>query len=353
MKNKKLFLFGAILSAGMLLAGCGGTQPKAAEPAKQAEKVVNIYTARHYESDNALYEKFTKDTGIKVNVITGKAPELIERIKREGENSQADLFITVDGGVLNTAKLAGILQTTDSQAISANIPANLRDKDKQWVGLTTRARVIVYAKDRVQPGQLSTYEDLTSPKWKGKILARSSTQLYDQSLLASLITIDGKEKAENWAKGIVANMAREPKGNDRDQAKAVVAGIGDIAIMNTYYIGQMLNSKDPEEVKVAKAVGVFFPNQATTGAHVNISGAALVKTSKNKDNAIKLVEYLTSIPVQEAFSNNNYEFPANPKAKKSELLASWGDFKAQNIDFAKLGENNKAAVEIFNKVGWK
>jgi iron(III) transport system substrate-binding protein len=317
------------------------------------EEVVNLYTDRHYDTDEELFKLFTEETGIKVNVVKGKSDELIEKLNREGEDTQADLLITADAGRLHRAKEKGLLQPVESKTLFSNIPANLRDKDNQWFGLTVRGRVIVYSKDRVNPEDLSTYEDLTNPKWKGKILVRSSSNIYNQSLLASFIAINEAEAAKNWAKGIVENMAREPKGNDRDQAKAIVAGIGDIAIMNTYYIGKMLNSSDPEEVKVANQVGVFFPNQDTTGTHINVSGIGLTKYAKNKTNAIKLMEFLSSEKAQKQFAEANYEYPANPLVEPSDLLKSWGEFKAQNINLSKLGEYNKKAMEIFNEVGWK
>ena len=317
------------------------------------EQAVNIYSARHYESDNALYALFEKQTGIKINVVSGKAPELIERIKREGSATSADLFITVDGGVLQTAKAADILQPITAQSALENVPASLRDKENFWLGLTTRARVIVYSKDRVTPEQLSTYEDLADPKWRGKVVVRPSSSLYDQSLLASLITLDGEEKALEWVKGLVANFARPPKGNDRAQAKDIVAGLADVTLMNTYYIGQMLNSKDPEEVKVAEQVGVFFPNQATTGTHLNISGVVLAKHAKNVENALKFIDFITAVPAQEQLSAGNYEFPVNPKAKKHALLESWGTFKTQDIDFAVLGTNNAKAIQLVTEGGWK
>ena len=212
---------------------------------------------------------------------------------------QADLFVTVDGGVLANAKQNDILQPVSSDIIDENVPENLRDVDNNWIGLATRARIIAYSKDRVSPEELSTYEDLTSDKWKGKLLVRSSTSLYNQSLLASFIELNGEEKAEQWAQGIVNNFARQPDGGDRDQAKAIAAGTGDVAIMNTYYVGLLANSEDPEEVKVADSIGVFFPNQETNGTHVNISGIGLTKHSKNKENAIKLIEYMTSVEAQE------------------------------------------------------
>ncbi|MCM3759210.1 Fe(3+) ABC transporter substrate-binding protein [Alkalihalobacillus oceani] len=319
----------------------------------QAGGEVNIYTARHYDVDAELYAEFTEETGIEVNVIEGTAPELIERLKREGANSPADLFITVDGGILNTAKTEDLLQKVDSAVIDEQVPADLRDVDDHWIGLSTRARVIVYAKDRVDPSELSTYEDLASDKWEGRLLARSSSHLYNQSLMASLIELNGEEATEEWAAGIATNLARDPEGGDRDQAKAVVAGAGDIAIMNTYYVGQMSVSDDPEEVKVAEEIGVFFPNQDSTGTHINISGAGLVKHSPNRENAIKLIEFLTAPEAQTIISQANYEYPVNEEAEWVEILNSWGEFRRQEIDFAAYGEHNPKAVEIANKVGWK
>ncbi len=355
-------IIGALLAPLLivgLLAGCGTTKEtdKNKDNSKNASsdknKVVNVYTARHYESDSDLFEQFTEKTGIKVNVVSAKAEELIERLKREGKNTEADLFITVDGGVLNAAKEADVLQPVKSEKINANVPKSLRDKEDYWVGLATRARVIVYSKDRVNPDELSTYEDLTSDKWKDKVLVRSSTSLYNQSLLASFIAIEGEQKAEEWARGIVNNLAKKPEGGDRDQAKAMAAGIGDVAIMNTYYVGLMHHSADPEEVKIAKQLGVFFPNQGRTGTHINISGIGLTKHSKNKENAIKLIEYLTDQEAQTELSKSNYEFPVNKKAEMPDLLKSWGDFTPQDLDFSTLGVYNRKAIEIFNKVGWQ
>ena len=314
---------------------------------------VNIYSARHYESDKDLYALFQKQTGIQVNVVSADAPELIERIKREGDATEADLFITVDGGVLHSAKAAGILQPVVSPLALQNVPAALRDPDNAWLGLTSRARVIVYARDRVRPDQLSTYEDLADPKWRSRVVARPSSSLYDQSLLASLIALNGEEEARAWVKGVAANFARPPKGNDRAQAKDIVAGLGDVALMNTYYIGQMLNSKDPEVIKAARAIGIFFPNQKTTGAHINISGIGLTRQAKNRDNAIKLIEFLTSVPAQESLSAGNYEYPTNPSAKTAPLLAGWGEFRPQNVNFSALGEHNAKAVQLFAEGGWK
>jgi len=321
--------------------------------ANNGEGVVNLYTNRHYDTDQELLDLFTEETGIEVNVLKGDSDQLIERIVREGEDTSADLLITADAGRLHRAKEKGILQPVVTDILDKNILSNLRDEENYWYALTVRGRVIVYAKDRVNESDLSTYADLASTKWKGKILVRSSANIYNQSLLASLIAIKGEDAARDWANGVVENMARKPKGNDRAQATAVAAGIGDIAIMNTYYIGKMLNSSNPEEVKVAEQVSVFFPNQRTTGTHINVSGIGLTKHSKNQENAIKLMEFLTGKVAQKLFAEANYEYPVNPAVEPSELLKSWGDFKPQNINLTLLGEYNDEAVKIFNQVGWK
>ncbi|RII31862.1 iron ABC transporter substrate-binding protein [Clostridium chromiireducens] len=356
MRKKSLIAtIATTIIATSILVGCAGksadTNTNNADA--QKEQIVNVYSERNYDVDKQLYADFEKQTGIKVNVIEGKADELLERLVREGKDTEADMFITSDVGRLHKAKEQDVLQSISSDTISNNVPENLRDKDNHWIGLTVRARVLVYDKDRTKPEQLSTYEDLTSEKWKGKVLVRGSDSVYNQSLVASFIELNGEEKTTEWAKGIVANLAREPKGNDRDQAKAVVAGEGDVAIMNTYYVGKMLTSSDPEEVKVAEKVGVFFPNQSTNGTHINVSGAGVAKNAKNKENAVKLIEFLSGAEAQKLFAEANFEYPVNKDVEPSELLKSWGDFKTQNINLTKLGENNKKAVEIMNVVGWK
>lgn len=344
-------LLAVMTLAGAVLTGC--STASSTSGSQQTNQVVNIYSDRHYETDKQLLDQFSKETGIKVNIIEGKSDELIERLAREGKDSQADLLVTADVGRLHRAKEKGLLQPVESETLTKNVPENLKDEDNQWYGLTVRARVLAYAKDRVDPSQLSTYEDLTDPKWKGKILVRGSDNIYNQSLLASFIATNGEEGAKAWAEGIVNNMARAPKGSDRDQAKAVVAGEGDIAIMNTYYYGLLLNSADPAEVEVAQQLGLFFPNQSTTGTHINVSGAGVTASAKNKENAIKLIEFLSSEKAQKQFAEANYEYPANPAVEPSEVLKSWGTFKPQEISLTKLGENNKKAVELFNEVGWK
>jgi iron(III) transport system substrate-binding protein len=349
---RKNLLFGmvCILFITAILSGC--SEDESLLPSS-SPKEVNLYTTRHYETDEAIYRTFTEKTGIKVNVVKGESAELIERLTREGQSTQADLFMTADAGNLYKLKSKDLLQASNNSVIEDNVPKDFRDKDNLWIGLTKRARVIVYAKDRVNPSELSTYEDLASEKWKGKVLIRSSSNIYNQSLIASFIHIQGAEATKTWASGIVSNMAREPKGGDRDQAKAIVAGEGDIAIMNTYYMGQLLNSTDPEEVKVANQLGVFFPNQATTGTHVNISGIGVTKHAKNKDNALALIEFLSSPDAQRQFADSNYEYPVNPLVEPAELLRSWGSFKEQAIPLSFLGEYNADAIKLMNEVGWK
>ncbi|WP_445683717.1 Fe(3+) ABC transporter substrate-binding protein [Sporosarcina sp. FSL K6-3457] len=317
------------------------------------QQVVNVFTARHYQIDNEVFREFTKRTGIQVNEVKGTAEELVERIQREGKASSADLFLAVDGGVLNFAKQSGVLQPMTSETLLRNVPAEWRDPDNYWAGIATRSRVIVYAKDRVDPDELSTYEDLTSEQWKGRVLIRSASSLYNQSLLASFIELSGEVEAEKWAEGIVRNLSREPEGGDRAQAMAIAAKIGDVAIMNTYYIGQMSASLDPEEREIAEKLGVFFPNQQTTGAHMNISGIGLAKYSPNKDHALKLAEFLTSREGQTLLTQGSYEFPVNDEADMPEMLKNWGNFKQQPVDIASLGHFHKQATEIFERVGWK
>lgn len=300
-----------------------------------------------------MFKKFTDQTGIEINVVKGSADQLIQRLISEGENSPADILLTVDAGRLHRAKEAGLLQPIRSRTLYRNIPAALRDPDNQWFGLTVRARVIVYSKDRVSPSDLSTYEDLAGPQWKGRIAVRSSSNIYNQSLMASLIEANGKRKALSWAKSVRKNMARAPRGSDRDQARAVAAGIADVAIMNTYYIGKLASSKDSKDHEVVKKVGIFFPNQKGRGTHINVSGAGVTKSAKNKENAIKFIEYLSSAEAQEIFGSVNFEYPVKIDNNKSELLNSWGSFNFDNMNLSILGLRNSEAVKLFDKAGWE
>ena len=314
---------------------------------------INVYSHRHYDSDKILFKKFTDQTGIKVNVIKGSADQLIERLISEGENSPADVLLTVDAGRLHRAKMAGILQPVKSRVLNDNVPSSMRDPDRQWFGLTVRARVIVYSKDRVKPSQLSTYEDLAKAKWRGKIAVRSSSNIYNQSLMASFIEANGTREALSWAKSVRKNMARAPRGSDRDQARAVAAGLADIAIMNTYYLGILANSSNPKDRDVFKKVSVFFPNQNGRGTHINISGGGITKSSKNKKDAIKFLEFLTSSESQKIFGNVNYEYPIKIETNQSDLLKSWGSFKPDKVNLSILGIKNSEAVKLFDKAGWE
>lgn len=318
-----------------------------------ATSEVNIYSHRHYDTDKQLYKMFEKNTGIKVNIVKAKANELINRLESEGKNSPADILITSDAGRLYLAQEKGLLQTINSKILNETVPENLRQKNGYWFALTKRARVIVYNKDKVNPSQLSTYEALTSSEFKEKVLVRQSNNIYNQSLLASIISHKGEKNAKAWAKGIVSNFARDPKGSDRDQMKAVAANVGDLAIVNTYYVGKLLNSNKTSEVKVGEKMGVFFPNQNDRGTHINISGAGVAKYSKNRENAVKLLEFLVSPKAQSMFAEANYEYPVNKNVKPSALLESWGTFKEDTLDLEELGKNNAKAVKIFNEVNWK
>jgi iron(III) transport system substrate-binding protein len=320
---------------------------------EKKSKEVNVYTHRHYKADQELFAQFEKETGITVNVVNAKADELMQKMSLEGAQSPADVLITVDAGRLVRAKNKGLLQSASSVFLNKTIPSHLKDADNHWFALTKRARVIVYNPEKVKAKELSSYEALTNKKWKNKILIRSSDNIYNQSLLASIIANNGEEKASEWTKGIVANMARSPKGNDRDQVKAVVAGEGDIAIVNTYYIGKLLNSKNPDEVLAGKGIKVFFPNQNGRGTHINVSGAGVAKYAPNKENAIKFIEFLASKKSQEVFAKANYEYPVNREVVSSDLLKSWGEFKEDTLSLTKLGENNKKAVIIFDQSSWK
>lgn len=341
----------AVVFALFMIVSCGKTADTQVE--KEEESVVNVYTHRHYKSDDALFKQFTEETGIKVNIVNASADELIQRLETEGAESPADILITVDAGRLYRAFSKDLLQPVQSDILNKNIPEHFREKDGHWYGFTSRARIIAYNKETINPDEIKSYEDLTNPKWKGKILVRSSENVYNQSLLASIILAVGEEKAEEWAAGIVANMARTPKGSDMDQVKAIAAGEGDIAIVNSYYVGLLINSENPEEQKAGNSVGIIFPNQADRGTHVNVSGVGVTKYAPHKQNAIKLMEFLSEKTAQDMLTNMNYEFPNNSEAKKADLLESWGEFKSDNADLNEMGRLNSEAVKIFDKVGWK
>jgi len=317
------------------------------------ELSVTVYSERHYDTDQALYDAFYEETNIKVNIVSAGADELINRLDSEGEDTQADLLMIADAGRLYRAKDLELLQTVESDELNANIPQNYRDVDGMWYGLTKRARILVYHPERVEVDELSTYEALTEEAFNNRVVTRTSGNIYNQSLMASFVAIMGEEGARDFASGLVNNFARTPQGNDRDQAKAVMEGIADVAIMNTYYMGRMLNSTDPYEREVAETLRVFFPNQETTGTHVNISAAGVTRHAKNKDAAVQLLEFLSSEQAQESFANANYEYPVNEAVALNPLLESWGDFKAQDIQLNALGEYAYQAAIIMDEEGWE
>ena len=315
---------------------------------------VNIYSARKENLIKPLLDQFSAQTGIKTNLITASADKLLTRMINEGRNTPADILITVDAGRLYRAMEADIFQPIESEKIEAIVPAHLRDPDNYWIALSKRARVIFYAPDRVDPNALSSYENLADPQWKKRICIRGSGNIYNQSLVASMIAANGKQATQEWAQALVDNMARPPMGGDRDQIKAAAAGQCDIAVANTYYYAKMLeNKKDQAQYQAAKKMAIFWPNQAGRGAHVNISGAGISKYSRNRENAIKLLEFLLSPEAQDWYASVNYEYPVNPEVKPSGLLGSWGAFKADTLNLSKLGELNTEAVKTMDRAGWK
>lgn len=331
-----------------LVAGCLSAlalQVQAAE--------VNVYSARQDALIAPLLEQFTEQTGIAVNLITGKAEELLARIRAEGAATPADLLITVDAGNLYRAKNAGVLQSIESDMLAERVPGQLMDPDRTWVGLTVRARPIFYAKDRVDPNHLSTYEALTDAKWKGRICIRSSGNIYNQSLVASLIEAHGEAETEAWARSLVANLARKPTGGDTDQLRAVAAGQCDLAVANTYYFGRLIDSAKPEDRQVVESLGVFWPNQGDRGTHINISGAGFVKHAKNPQHAIQLLEFMVSDQAQAYYAEINHEYPVLVGGKVSETIGSLGQFKADELNLGVLGTNNSAAVKVMDRAGWQ
>ncbi len=317
------------------------------------EKLVHLYSARKEALIKPVLDQFTEQTGIKVKLITSKADALLKRLQTEGRNSPADVLLTTDAGRLHRALEAGVLQPIESTVLDKAVPANYRNKDGYWYGLSLRARPIVYAKDRVKPQQLSTYEALAEPHMKGRVCIRSSNNIYNQSLVSSMISSRGEASTEAWATGFVKNFARPPRGGDRDQIKAVAAGQCDVAIVNTYYLGGMLSSSKADERAAAEKVAVFWPNQNDRGSHVNVSGAGVTAHARHRDNAIKLLEHLVSPQVQSWYARVNHEYPVVDGVDSSELLKSWGEFKADTINLTELGRLNADALRLMDRAGWR
>lgn len=344
----------SLLIVGLLLAACDRSEAPAETAASPVGPgVVNVYSSRHYDTDLRLYDDFTAQTGIEVKLIEAGADELIERILNEGEFSQADLLITVDAGRLWRAEQAGIFAPLSSTVLEQRIPPYLRHPDGLWFGLSTRARIIIYNRAAGRPEPLASYADLANPAHQGKVCIRSSGNIYNLSLLASIISRQGVEAAEQWARGVVANFARPPQSNDSGQIQAVASGECGIGVVNTYYLARMAASSDPQERAVAEAVGVVFPDQGGTGTHINISGAGQVKTAPNRANAIAFLEYLTSEQAQRYFADGNQEYPAVIGVPASEALLELGEFEPDTLNAAELGRHQADAVKVFDRAGWR
>ena len=318
----------------------------------QAQQVVNVYSARHYQTDEAMYANFTTQTGIKINRLDGKEEELVERIKNEGASSPADILITVDASRLELADKAGLFQPVQSKALEARIPANMRTPN--WLAFSTRARVIVYNTAAINPEWVQTYEDLSDPRLKGQVCVRSGSHPYNLSLGAALLSHDGEAKTEAWARGLVANFARAPKGGDTDQLRAVAAGECGVALSNSYYVARLMRSTKPEDVKDMAALTVVWPNQKTWGTHVNVSGAGVIKTAPNRANAVKFLEYLASDSAQAYFADGNNEWPVvKGVSVKNPALDKLGPFKADELAVEKWAPNTSVAQKVFDRAGWR
>jgi iron(III) transport system substrate-binding protein len=316
-------------------------------------KAVNVYSARQEALIKPMLDKFTEETGIEVNLITGDGDALLTRLRSEGRNSPADVLLTVDAGRLYRAKEAGVLQPIRSEYLEQHIPTHLRNSEGYWFGLSVRARVIAYATDRVNPDELSTYEALTDEKWRGRLCVRSSGNIYNQSLVASMLSTQGEATTEKWINGLVANFAGPPQGGDRDQIKALATGQCDVALVNSYYYGAMLQSDDAEEKAAAAEAAVFFPNQDGRGTHINVSGAGVTTSAANVAGATALIEFLARPSAQHWYAETNNEYPVSKGIEPSALLKSWGSFKADTVDVTELGRLNAQAVMAMDRANWK
>ena len=319
------------------------------------ERALNLYSSRHYDTDRALYEGFTAESGIRIRLIEGDADQLIARIQSEGANSPADVLLTVDAAKLARAVEAGILAETRSETLQARIPAHLRAADGQWYGLSSRARVIMYDKQKGAPAGVARYEDLALPVYRGQILIRAAAHPYNTSLMASLLLANGAEAAEAWARGVVANMARPPQGGDTPQFQAVAAGVGRMAIANTYYLARFGASANAQEKALYDRIGVIFPNQGAgdRGTHVNVSGAGVVRSSANQASALRFIEYLSSQRAQELFANGNFEYPVVAGVAPHPALTALGSFRADQLNGQRYGALAPEALRIMQRAGWR
>ncbi|MGJ3261668.1 MAG: Fe(3+) ABC transporter substrate-binding protein [Salinarimonas sp.] len=340
---RRTLLLGTVLAAG--LVGL-----PAVAVAQSGE--LNLYSSRHYDTDEALYADFTEQTGITINRIEAGADELIERMTAEGANSPADVLLTVDAGRLERAQVAGLLQPVESEVLQERVPDYLRDPENFWFGFSKRARVIMYACDRVEnPPQ--TYEALADDEWEGRVLSRSSTNIYSQSLTGSVLAALGEEATEAWARGLSENFARDPRGGDTDQIRAVAAGEGDLAISNTYYLGNLMRSENPEDRAVAEQICVVFPNQDGRGTHVNISGGGVAANAPNPEAAKLFLEYLASDSAQTYFAEGNSEYPVVEGVAAPEWIQTLGEFQEDDLSAETFAQNNAEALMIMDRAGWK
>ncbi len=346
-----------IFAAAALTACGGGNKSEAEKASESAAKTpitgeVNVYSGRHYDSDLILFDGFTAETGIEVNYIEASGDALIERIAQEAEASPADIFITADAGILWRAEQRDVFRPLSNEAIASRVPAQYRHPAGDWVGLSKRARIIIYNKEMGLPDSLETYEDLASPAYRGMICVRSSSNIYNQSLLASIIANDGVEAAEQWAAGVVANFARKPQGTDTTQIEAVAAGLCRLGIVNSYYTARYVGATDRKAAAIGAKIELFFPNQNDRGTHVNISGAGVTKYAPNAENAERLIEFLLRDTTQGEFASGNNEYPVVPGIAAQGPIAAYSDFKADALPVAALGEHQAEAVRIFDRVGW-
>lgn len=332
-----------------------GTAALLAAPAisNAQARTVNLYSARHYDADKTLIENFMRASGLRVSVVEAGADALLERLRNEGANSPADVLLTVDAGRIEAAKSAGLLQPVQSALLTRFVPAHLRDPDNTWFSFSKRARVIMYDRTKVQPAQLSTYEDLADPKWRGQLLTRSSTNIYSQSWTGSVLAALGEERTEAWARGIAANLARPPRGGDTDQFRAVAAGEGSLAISNTYYLGNLIAANLPTDRALIERIGVFFPNQNDRGTHVNVTGGGIARHAKNREAAQVFLEYLISPEAQSFFAIGNAEYPVVPEAQVPPAIAAWGTFKEDQLNAGVFARNNAQALRLMDRAGWR
>lgn len=345
-RNSIVAVFGAFA-----LAACGGQQQDAAAPQGAGE--VNLYTARHYDSDLPLYERFTEQTGIRINRIEGNADQLIARMTSEGARSPADLFITADAGALWRAQQAGLFQPVESRLLAEAVPANLREPGGHWYGFSRRARIVAYDREKVRPEEVDSYEKLASARFRGKLCVRSADSVYNLSLVGALIEAWGPEKAGQWVEGIVANMARPPEGGDRDQIRAVAAGVCEVALTNSYYYIRMASGEDARDREVTQKVLLAFPSLEGRGAHVNISGGGIARHAPNRANAQRLLEYFASAEVQQHIARHNNEFPASPGVQAPAPVDAWANFDAHPMPVASFAARQPEAQSLMSRAGWR